>query len=118
MNFPTYDYFSESYCLDYRTVYNGYAPTSVAWVPSATHCQFECQKNDRCQFFTFNTTSGQCALKLSKGSVQSLNYAISGPKFCATKKGLYHHLMLLEKPDILKAPWGSEINLNQYLTLQ
>lgn len=92
MNFPTYDYFSESYCLDYRTVYNGYAPTSVAWVPSATHCQFECQKRDQCQFFTLNTITGECALKLSKNTMQAVANAISGPKFCGAKKSWCCHL--------------------------
>jgi hypothetical protein len=58
----------------------------ISWVPSATHCQHECQKNDQCLYFTFVTTDGRCVLKSLRGTKYG-DYAISGPKFCSTGNG-------------------------------
>ena len=59
------------------------------WVPSATHCQFECQKRPLCQFFVHDSRFALCGLKSVKEPVDTgTPYATSGSKFCATKKGL------------------------------
>ena len=84
----------ESYCLDYEIDYSGAVLEMVPWTPSTTHCQFECQKRTQCQFFTFDASSGNCYLKTTQGPIGPHPNAISGPKFCATKKGLprFSHL--------------------------
>ena len=76
---------AESYCLQSKTDFNGSDVAMVNFVPSASHCQFECQKNDACRFFTFNS-GGKCFLKTNNVAGAN-NIAISGPKFCMSTKG-------------------------------
>ena len=80
----------ESYCLDYKSDYlNIDIPGPFLWAPSASHCQFECQKNEKCKFFTFNTMTGKCILKMGK-SRASVSYGISGPKFCGPVQSKFY----------------------------
>ena len=78
---------SESYCLEYKVDYGGVDVKIISWTPSASHCQFECQKDDICQFFTYNTMTGKCIFKSAMNKA-TISYAISGPKFCGQKKSM------------------------------
>jgi hypothetical protein len=55
-------------------------------VPSATHCQFECQKSEPCLFFSYNSDSQACSLKNANASTGSIMLVTTGPKFCITKE--------------------------------
>jgi hypothetical protein len=81
-------FISESYCLDYQSDYSSIVVGTVQWTPSATHWQFECQQNDQCKFFTFNSFGGQCFLKIGKSRSYLAN-GISGPKFCGPVQSEY-----------------------------
>ena len=58
----------------------------VNFVPSASHCQFECQKNEACRFFTFNSIIGECYLKTNNVAVAN-DMDVSGTRFCISSKG-------------------------------
>ncbi len=73
--------FSESNCLEYQSEYGGVDVGMVPWVPSATHCQYECQKMESCSFFTYVAFNGACYLKSVKSPTFEIT-KISGPKFC------------------------------------
>ena len=56
--------------------------TTAIVVNDAASCQKECQKNDQCQFWTFNSGNGACWLKSDKTSESPGAGKTSGPKFC------------------------------------
>jgi hypothetical protein len=78
--------FAASYCLYNGIYYIGSDLATFDFVPSASHCQYECQAIDACQFFTFTINNGKCYLKTSNASGAN-NLAISGPKFCISHQG-------------------------------
>jgi hypothetical protein len=75
---------SESYCFLDNTQHGGTALTGFPLIGSATHCQFECQKYEGCQFFSYNNTNGYCAL-YSASTTYVFASQTSGPKFCISK---------------------------------
>ena len=66
--------------------FNGYDLAEVSFVPSASHCQFECQKNEACLFFTFDSGGGNCYLKTNNVSEAS-TFRVSGSRFCISNQG-------------------------------
>ena len=56
--------------------------TAPITVDDPASCQKECQKNDECQVWSFNSGSGACWLKTEKASESPGGGRTSGPKFC------------------------------------
>jgi hypothetical protein len=56
----------------------------ISGVSSASHCQFECQKNEDCHYFGYSITEGRCVLKNENAldGQQQESSVIAGPKFC------------------------------------
>ena len=79
-------YIAACYCLENKVDYFGNNLKELDFVPSASHCQFECQKNESCTFFTFNTENGKCFLKTNNVAVAN-DTAVSGPRFCISNQG-------------------------------
>ena len=64
-------------------------------------CQQECQQTDKCEFWTYDTSSGgiglNCWLK-SKGDYRIKNSdRASGPKYCGISKGIKKKEDAIEK---------------------
>ena len=64
---------------------------------SATHCQFECQKNEDCYFFGYSVSEGRCVLKNENAMDSQLQdpLIVAGPKFCL-KNSSEDNFVLLE----------------------
>ena len=75
-------FFSVSNCLWNKFNYVGFDLANLNSIPSASHCQFECQKSAACQFFIYDMFKVQCFLKTGLGLLFSQDFIISGPKFC------------------------------------
>ena len=56
----------------------------IPFVQSATHCQWECQKEVSCLRFSFDITNGRCVFK-SVNNPTPTALISSGPKFCQKK---------------------------------
>ena len=65
---------------------NGYLFTTYYYISG---CQFNCQQNQECQVWTFNSKSGgkgnNCWLKTSDAFMSYSCNRISGPKYCGKK---------------------------------
>ena len=77
-------------CFFEETVYPG---THIQSSPLTTNdpasCQKECQKDDQCQFWSFNTGNGGCKLLAELAAPESSAGGItSGPKFCPGSNSL------------------------------
>ena len=77
-------------CFFEDTVYPG---THIQSSPLTTNdpasCQKECQKDDQCQYWSFNTGNGGCKLLAELAAPESSAGGItSGPKFCPGSNSL------------------------------
>ncbi len=68
-------------CMLNNAAYIGTILTSIFINASASHCQLECLMKFGCVQFNFNSTSGQCLLLSSLGTIQNI-VSITGPKVC------------------------------------
>ena len=78
----------ESICLQTDMNYLGNDGRIIVNTASPTHCQWECQKDSTCLYFSFDRTNGRCILKTANNSTPTLAIT-SGPKFCTETKSKY-----------------------------
>ena len=55
---------------------------------SPTHCQWECQQDATCLFFSYYRTNGKCILKTVNNPTPTPSIT-SGPKFCTETTSKY-----------------------------
>ena len=77
-------------CLFYHIDIVGDVLQTLTAITSTSQCQFECQMEKQCLFFTFNVATNECMLKPGLGSrVAGLQaYYTSGPKHCGFSTGI------------------------------
>ncbi len=74
----------ENYCYRHSINFNGYIVDTLTGIKSVSHCQFECQKSEACDCFSYNIVSGDCVRKKVQAMSDPLANGdiISGSKFC------------------------------------
>ena len=78
----------ESICLQTDMSYLGNDGRIILNTASPTHCQWECQKDANCLYFSYDRTDGRCILKTANNSTLTPSIT-SGPKFCTETKSKY-----------------------------
>lgn len=78
--------FLETQCYLMEKDYSGNQIGFVSGILSAIHCQLECIKNPKCEYFGYNVSSLTCYLKgsLVTGLLND-SRIIAGPRTCFTK---------------------------------
>lgn len=83
----SYRLFLVSNCLYNKLAIAGSDFRQVSSVISASYCQYLCQQEPKCLFFTYEQNTGLCWLKSAMTNIASGELRISGPKFCS-KRGI------------------------------
>ena len=78
-------------CLFHNININVDSARTISPITSVQQCQYECQSDKKCLFFTYHMTADVCYLKQGFGTtVYGLEpYYISGPKYCGFTTGIY-----------------------------
>ena len=88
-------FFIEKHCFSYNKEYDGQNLDNkcIKDVGSASQCQKLCQKEEKCQLFTYFTSTfhkasdrNGCCLKAGQSTQKYQKGAISGPKNCLEGK--------------------------------
>ena len=77
-------------CLFHNININVDSARTISPITSVQQCQYECQSDKKCLFFTYHMTADVCYLKQGFGTtVYGLEpYYISGPKYCGFMTGI------------------------------
>ena len=78
----------ETICLQTDMNYPGNDGRIIVNAASPTHCQWECQQDATCLYFSFYRTDGKCILKTVNNPTRTPSIT-SGPKFCTETKSKY-----------------------------
>ena len=81
-------YILDSYCFQTDVAYPGNDGKIILNTASATHCQWECQQDATCLYFSYGRTDGRCVFKTVNNPSSSPSVT-SGPKFCMQTTSKY-----------------------------